>query len=58
MKIKCSLILDIYKIELIEKYALEKYKTGKYKYKNGYAIILLLYTGLRIENFLDLNGII
>ena len=42
-------------IELIEKYALEKYKTGKYKYKNGYAIILLLHTGLRIGELLGLK---
>ena len=31
----------------IKKFALEKYSTGKYKYRYGYAVILMLYTGLR-----------
>lgn len=42
-------------IDLIEKYALEKYKNGKYKYDNGWYIILLLYTGLRIGEMLALK---
>ena len=42
-------------IELIEKYALKKYRNGKYKYENGWYIILLLYTGLRIGEMLALK---
>ena len=42
-------------IELIEKYALKKYGNGKYKYENGWYIILLLYTGLRIGEMLALK---
>ncbi len=46
-------ISDIYyynddEIELIKRFSLEKYSNGKYIYKYGYAIILLLYTGMRI----------
>ncbi len=42
-------------IELIKKYALEKYSNGKFVYKYGYAIILLLYTGLRVGELLALK---
>ena len=41
--------------ELIEHYALERYGTGKYKYENGWFIILLLYTGLRVGELLALK---
>lgn len=42
-------------IELIKKYALKKYSNGNYIYKYGYAIILLLYTGLRVGELLALK---
>lgn len=42
-------------VALIEKYALERYGTGKYKYDNGWFIILLLYTGLRVGELLALK---
>lgn len=42
-------------IELIKQYALMKYSNGKYIYKYGYAIILLLYTGLRVGELLALK---
>ena len=42
-------------VELITKGALYRYKTGRYKYKYGYAIILLLNTGLRVGELLALK---
>lgn len=42
-------------IELIKKFALEKYSSGRYIYKYGYAIILLLYTGMRVGEMLGLK---
>lgn len=42
-------------IELIKKYAIEKYSNGKFVYKYGYAIVLLLYTGLRVGELLALK---
>lgn len=46
---------DEKEVALIEKYALERYGTGKYKYENGWFIILLLYTGLRVGELLALK---
>lgn len=34
-------------LEAIKRVALERYSNGKYVYKYGYAVILMLYTGLR-----------
>lgn len=42
-------------IEAIEKAAMVKYGNGVYKYQNGWYIILLLYTGLRIGELLALK---
>lgn len=42
-------------IKLIREYALQKYDNGCYIYKYGYAIILLLYTGLRVGELLALK---
>lgn len=42
-------------IELINKYSIEKYNTGKYIYKHGYAFPLLLNTGLRVGELLALK---
>ena len=42
-------------IKLIESCSLSKYNTGKYKYENGWYIIILLYTGLRIGELLALK---
>lgn len=42
-------------IKLIKEYALQKFSNGKYVYKYGYAVILLLYTGLRIGELLALK---
>ena len=42
-------------IDLIVKSAIYKYKTGRYKYKHGYAIILLLNTGMRVGELLALK---
>lgn len=42
-------------IELIKKHALFKYKNGEYKYSNGWYIILLLYTGMRVGELLALK---
>ena len=41
--------------DLIVKSATYKYSTGKYKYKHGYAIILLLNTGMRVGELLALK---
>ena len=42
-------------IDLIVKSAIYKYSTGRYKYKHGYAIILLLNTGMRVGELLALK---
>lgn len=42
-------------IEKICNESIRKYNNGKYVYRLGYAIILLLYTGLRIGECLDLK---
>lgn len=42
-------------VELITQAAIRKYKTGRYIYKHGYAIILLLNTGLRVGELLALK---
>ena len=42
-------------VDLIVKSATYKYSTGKYKYKHGYAIILLLNTGMRVGELLALK---
>lgn len=42
-------------IKLIKEYSLQKYSNGCYVYKYGYAIILLLYTGLRVGELLALK---
>ena len=42
-------------VELITRAAIRKYKTGRYIYKHGYAIILLLNTGLRVGELLALK---
>ncbi len=42
-------------VDLIVKLATYKYSTGKYKYKHGYAIILLLNTGMRVGELLALK---
>ena len=40
---------------MIVESAIYKYKTGRYKYKHGYAIIMLLNTGLRVVELLALK---
>ena len=42
-------------VNLIVKSAIYKYSTGRYKYKHGYAIILLLNTGMRVGELLALK---
>ena len=42
-------------IKKIIKSATEKYKTGKYIYKHGYSIVILLNTGMRIGELLALK---
>lgn len=42
-------------VDLIVKSAIYKYSTGRYKYKHGYAIILLLNTGMRVGELLALK---
>lgn len=42
-------------VDLIVTSALFKYKTGRYKYKHGYAIVILLNTGLRVGELLALK---
>lgn len=41
--------------EIICKEALYKYSTGRYKYKHGYAFIILLNTGMRVGELLALK---
>lgn len=40
---------------MIREFSLQKYDNGRYIYKYGYAIILLLYTGLRVGELLALK---
>ena len=42
-------------VDTIIKGALFRYKTGKYMYKHGYAIVLLLNTGMRVGELLALK---
>ena len=42
-------------VALITQSAIRKYQTGRYVYKHGYAIVLLLNTGLRIGELLALK---
>lgn len=42
-------------VNLISQSAISRYKTGRYKYKHGYAIIILLNTGLRVGELLALK---
>lgn len=42
-------------VETIVKAATSKYKTGRYVYKHGYAIVLLLNTGMRVGELLALK---
>lgn len=42
-------------INLINRHSIEKYSTGKYIYKHGYAFPLLLNTGLRVGELLALK---
>lgn len=42
-------------IAQIESSAISKYKTGRYKYKHGYAIIILLNAGMRVGELLALK---
>lgn len=42
-------------VELITQAAIRRYSTGRYVYKHGYAIVLLLNTGLRIGEALALK---
>ncbi len=42
-------------INAFKEVALSKYKNGRFKYSNGYAFIILIYTGLRIGELLALK---
>lgn len=42
-------------VEMITQSAIRRYQTGRYVYKHGYAIVLLLNTGLRIGELLALK---
>lgn len=42
-------------VNLISQSAISRYKTGRYKYKHGYAIVMLLNTGLRVGELLALK---
>ncbi len=42
-------------VNIISQSAISRYKTGRYKYKHGYAIIILLNTGLRVGELLALK---